>query len=235
MGFARLRGFHPDRRRDQPGQLGRRADQQRAASWSASTPASTARAAATRASASRCRATWRSAIVDDLMKYGEVRRGSIGYIGIEKLTPQLAEEVGVAEHERRARVAHDAARRRPTTPGSGPATSSSASTASRSTTRRSSCAWWPTRSPASTAVVKVLRDGRTLEFKLPIVSSVDGTRPRCERVAPSRQRFARRVPRFELLERAAQPHRRRQLAVDRLRRSCSRSPSRRRRSIRRAG
>ena len=33
-------------------------------------------------------------VVDDLMKYGEVRRGSIGPLGIEKLTPQLAEEVG---------------------------------------------------------------------------------------------------------------------------------------------
>ncbi len=33
-------------------------------------------------------------IVDELMKYGEVRRGSIGYVGIEKLTPQLAQEVG---------------------------------------------------------------------------------------------------------------------------------------------
>jgi S1-C subfamily serine protease len=31
-------------------------------------------------------------IVDDLMKFGEVRRGTIGYIGVEKLTPQLAEE-----------------------------------------------------------------------------------------------------------------------------------------------
>src|SRR5436190_20572142 len=33
-------------------------------------------------------------VVDDLMKYGDVRRGTIGYVGIEKLTPQLAEEVG---------------------------------------------------------------------------------------------------------------------------------------------
>jgi Do/DeqQ family serine protease len=33
-------------------------------------------------------------VVDDLLKYGEVRRGSIGYVGIEKLTPQLAQEVG---------------------------------------------------------------------------------------------------------------------------------------------
>jgi len=33
-------------------------------------------------------------IVGDLMQYGEVRRGSIGYIQIENLTSQLAEEVG---------------------------------------------------------------------------------------------------------------------------------------------
>src|SRR5204862_3940215 len=33
-------------------------------------------------------------IVDDLLKYGEVRRGSIGYIAVEKLTPDLAREVG---------------------------------------------------------------------------------------------------------------------------------------------
>ncbi|HJZ73348.1 MAG TPA: trypsin-like peptidase domain-containing protein, partial [Vicinamibacterales bacterium] len=33
-------------------------------------------------------------VIDDLMKYGEVRRGSIGYIGIEKMTPELAEEYG---------------------------------------------------------------------------------------------------------------------------------------------
>ena len=50
-------------------------------------------------------------VVDDLMQYGEVRRGSIGPLGIEKLTPQLAEEVGRQGHERRARLAHDASRR----------------------------------------------------------------------------------------------------------------------------
>src|SRR5213592_1001923 len=33
-------------------------------------------------------------VVDDLMKYGEVRRGSIGYVAIEKLTPEFAREVG---------------------------------------------------------------------------------------------------------------------------------------------
>ena len=36
-----------------------------------------------------------SHVVNDLMKYGEVRRGSLGGIQLEKLTPQLAEDVGV--------------------------------------------------------------------------------------------------------------------------------------------
>ena len=35
-----------------------------------------------------------SHVVSDLMKYGEVRRGSLGGIQLEKLTPQLAEAVG---------------------------------------------------------------------------------------------------------------------------------------------
>src|SRR5207245_2250326 len=54
-------------------------------------------------------------VVDDLMKYGEVRRGTIGYIGVEKLTPQYAEEVGapnltgaLVSQMRRASEAYDA-------------------------------------------------------------------------------------------------------------------------------
>ncbi len=33
-------------------------------------------------------------VIGDLMKFGEVRRGSIGYLQVEKLTTQIAEEVG---------------------------------------------------------------------------------------------------------------------------------------------
>ena len=33
-------------------------------------------------------------VVDDLMKYGEVRRGSIGYLRVDRLTDQLARELG---------------------------------------------------------------------------------------------------------------------------------------------
>ena len=33
-------------------------------------------------------------VVDDLMRYGDVRRGSIGYLQVENLTTQLAAEFG---------------------------------------------------------------------------------------------------------------------------------------------
>jgi serine protease Do len=36
-------------------------------------------------------------VVDELRKYGEVRRGSIGYLGVEKLTPELADDLGLKE------------------------------------------------------------------------------------------------------------------------------------------
>src|SRR2546423_4921573 len=56
-----------------------------------------------------------SPVVDDLMKYGDVRRGSIGYIGIERLTPEIAEDGGakntngaVGSRMSRAAEAYDA-------------------------------------------------------------------------------------------------------------------------------
>ncbi len=54
----RLRRLHPDRRRDQPRQLGRRADQRARRADRHQHRDLLARAAATRASASPCRATW---------------------------------------------------------------------------------------------------------------------------------------------------------------------------------
>jgi len=109
-------------------------------------------------------------IVGDLMKYGEVQRGSIGYIGIEKLTPQLAEEFGVASTNgalvsrmSRASEAYDAGIR----PGDvivglngNPIDDPSQFLRLVSDSK-----------PGTTATVKVLRNGRTLEVKMPIVSS----------------------------------------------------------------
>ena len=116
-------------------------------------------------------------VVDDLMKYGEVRRGSIGSLSIEKLTPEWAEELG--------------------------ATSTKGALISRMT--RSSEAYesglrpgdiivgfngQPIDDPSqfsrmvsdakigTTASVKVLRNGRAMEVRLPIVSSSSSARNR---------------------------------------------------------
>jgi serine protease Do len=109
-------------------------------------------------------------VVDDLMQYGEVRRGSIGPLGIEKLTPQLAEEVGVkgtngALVSRMTRVseAYEAGLR----PGDVIIAVNSQAIDDPSQFLRLVA----DSKPGTTAVVKVLRAGRTLELKLPIVST----------------------------------------------------------------
>jgi serine protease Do len=109
-------------------------------------------------------------IVDDLMKFGEVRRGTIGYIGVEKLTPQLAEEVGAANLTgalvstmRRVSEAYDAGLR----PGDVIVTFNGHAIDDPSQFSR-----LVADAPiGSTANVKVMRNGRAMEFKLPIVSS----------------------------------------------------------------
>ena len=109
-------------------------------------------------------------VVDDLMHYGEVRRGSIGPLGIEKLTPQLADEVGVtrttgAVVSRMSRVseAYDAGIR----PGDVIIALNGQPIDDPSQFLRMVA----DSKPGTTAVLKVLRGSRTLEFKLPIVST----------------------------------------------------------------
>ena len=109
-------------------------------------------------------------IVTDLMKYGEVQRGSIGYIGIEKLTPQLAEEVGVenmngalVSRMSRASDASDAGVR----PGDVIVGFNGQAILDPSQFLR----LVSDSKPGTIVTVKALRGGRTLEFKLTIVSS----------------------------------------------------------------
>ena len=104
------------------------------------------------------------------MKFGEVRRGSIGYIGVEKLTPQLAEEVGAANTNgalvsRMTRVseAYEAGLR----PGDVIVAINGQAIDDPSQFSRMVA----DAKIGSTATVKVMRNGRTMEFKLPIVSS----------------------------------------------------------------
>ena len=109
-------------------------------------------------------------VVDELMQYGEVRRGSIGPLGIEKLTPQLAEEVGVkltngalVSRMTRVSAAYDAGLR----PGDVIISMNGQAIDDPSQFLRLVA----DAKPGTTAAVKVLRSGRTLEFKLPIVST----------------------------------------------------------------
>jgi serine protease Do len=109
-------------------------------------------------------------IVSDLMTYGEVRRGSIGYIGLEKLTPQLAEEVGAADTSgalvsrmSRASEAYQAGLR----PGDVIVAFNNQPIADPAQFSRVIA----DAKVGTTASVKVLRNGRGIEFKLPIVST----------------------------------------------------------------
>jgi len=109
-------------------------------------------------------------VVDDLLKYGEVRRGSIGYIAVEKLTPDLAREVGA-----------------PNTSGALVARMSRDSEAFDAGIRPGDVVvafnGQPVSDPSqfmrmvadsrigSTATVTVMREGRRIEFRLPIIST----------------------------------------------------------------
>jgi len=109
-------------------------------------------------------------VVDDLMKYGEVRRGSVGSISIEKLTPEWAEELGapntkgaLVSRMTRASEAYEAGLR----PGdiivgfNGQAIDDPSQFSRMVADAK----------VGTTATVKILRNGRPMDFKLPIVSS----------------------------------------------------------------
>jgi len=109
-------------------------------------------------------------VVDDLMKFGEVRRGSIGYVRVEKMTPQLAEEVGapntngalITRMTRDSEV-YDAGLR----PGDLIVAFNGQPVNDPSHFQRMVL----DARIGSTATVAVLREGRRVEFKLPIVST----------------------------------------------------------------
>jgi serine protease Do len=115
-------------------------------------------------------------VVDDLMKFGEVHRGTIGGIlTIDKLTPQAAEDLGIkttggAVVTRMARASEayeigvrpgDLIVRFNNTPVEDPSQLYRLVADARI---------------GSTATIRVLRNGRTLDFKIPIVSDSRGRR-----------------------------------------------------------
>ena len=113
-------------------------------------------------------------VVGDLMKYGEVRRGSVGYLRVDRLTDQLAEEV-----------------RSPTTNGAVISRMLRDSETYEAGLRPGDVIVEFNKQPVddpsqffrlvadakvgSTASVRVLRDGRAMDFRLPIVPSSAST------------------------------------------------------------
>jgi len=116
-------------------------------------------------------------VVDDLMKYGEVRRGSIGPLRIEKLTPQIAEELALKTTNgalvsgmTRVSEAYEA--------GIRPYDVIVSMNGQVIDDPSQFLRLIADAKPGTTAVVKVIRAGHTLEFKLPIVSTSTAARTR---------------------------------------------------------
>jgi S1-C subfamily serine protease len=109
-------------------------------------------------------------VVDDLMKYGEVQRGSIGYLRVEKLTDRLASEVGAPSTQgalvsrmMRDSESYDAGLR----PGDVIVEFNGETVEDPSQFVRLVA----DARVGSVASVKALRNGREIAFNLPIVSS----------------------------------------------------------------
>ncbi|HUR34499.1 MAG TPA: trypsin-like peptidase domain-containing protein [Vicinamibacterales bacterium] len=115
-------------------------------------------------------------VVNDLMKFGEVQRGTIGgIITIDKLTPQIAQEVGAPNtlgalvmRMARGSEAYDAGVR----PGDVIVGFNGTRVDDPSQLYRLVA----DAKIGSLATIKVLRNGRTLDIKVPIVSDARGRR-----------------------------------------------------------
>ena len=113
-------------------------------------------------------------VVGDLMKYGEVRRGSVGYLRVDRLTDQLAEEVrspttngAVISRMLRDSESYEAGLR----PGDVIVEFNKQQVDDPSQFFRLVA----DAKVGSTASVRVLRDGRAMDFRLPIVPSSAST------------------------------------------------------------
>ncbi len=113
-------------------------------------------------------------VVGDLMKYGEVRRGSVGFLRVERLTDQIAEEVGapntrgvVVWRMLRDSESYEAGLR----PGDVIVEFNNQAVEDPSQFFRLVA----DARVGSTASVRALRAGRAMDFKLPIVSSSESS------------------------------------------------------------
>ena len=109
-------------------------------------------------------------VVDDLMKHGEVRRGSIGYLRVDKLTDQLVEELG-APNASGAVVSRMTRNSEAYAAGLRPGDVIVGFNGYKVDDPSQFFRLVADATIGSTANVKALRNGRSVEFKLPVVSS----------------------------------------------------------------
>jgi len=109
-------------------------------------------------------------VVDDLMKFGEVRRGSIGPLTLERLTDQLAEEFG-APNTNGALISRMNRNSETFQLGLRPGDVIIGFNGQPVDDPSQFLRFVADAKIGTTATVKALRAGRAIEFKLPIVSS----------------------------------------------------------------
>jgi serine protease Do len=109
-------------------------------------------------------------IVTDLMKNGEVRRGSIGPLTLEKLTEQLAADVGARSTDG-ALISRMYPQSEAYGVGLRPGDVIVAFNGQPVSDPSQFARFVADARIGSTATVRIVREGRTLEFKLPIVST----------------------------------------------------------------
>jgi serine protease Do len=109
-------------------------------------------------------------VVDDLMKYGEVRRGSIGYLRIDKLTDQLAVDLG-APNTSGAVISRMTRNSEGYEAGLRPGDIIVGFNGQKVDDPSQFFRFVADAKIGSTASVRVLRNGRPLDFKLPVISN----------------------------------------------------------------
>jgi len=115
-------------------------------------------------------------IVNDLMMYGEVRRGSIGRLSVERLTDQLAQEFG-APNTNGALISRMDPNSRAYAAGLRPGDVIVMFNGQPVDDPTQFFRDVADAKIGTTVSVRVLRDGRPLEVKLPIASSSSRVRP----------------------------------------------------------
>ena len=110
-------------------------------------------------------------VMDDLIKYGEVQRGTIPGITVAAADDADGRAARRAEHARRAGRQMHAATPTPTPPACGRATSSSASTGHRSTIASQFERLLSDAKIGSTVTLGVLRERKQVTVKVPIVKA----------------------------------------------------------------